>query len=120
LTASYTNAINGATVLNVAGGMSGFASVLAPELALAGFIAQDHAIEQTLGSLAGDGFDPSGMLDGLGTHWEICRNHFRLRACCNPIYPALDALEDALAALNPRAEDVAAIEVETYRFAAAM
>src|SRR6266511_3279317 len=37
LTPSYTNAVAGATGLNVAGGMSGFAAALAPELALAGF-----------------------------------------------------------------------------------
>ena len=36
LTPSYNNAVGGATALNVAGGMSGFAARLAPELALAG------------------------------------------------------------------------------------
>ena len=49
LTPSYTNAVAGATVLNVAGGMSGFAGALAPELALAGFEAQGDAVEQALG-----------------------------------------------------------------------
>src|SRR6266446_4185895 len=37
LTPSYTNAVAGATALNIAGGMSGFAAALAPELARAGF-----------------------------------------------------------------------------------
>src|SRR5205807_9330372 len=41
LTPSYTNAVAGATALNVAGGLSGFAAALAPELALAGFAAED-------------------------------------------------------------------------------
>src|SRR5206468_8911107 len=36
LTPGYTNAVAGATALNVAGGMSGFAGALAPALALAG------------------------------------------------------------------------------------
>ena len=58
LTPSYTNAVAGATALNVAGGMSGFAAALAPELALAGFEAQDDAIEQALGQLVGAGFTP--------------------------------------------------------------
>src|SRR3954447_17708777 len=49
LTPSYTNAVAGATALNVAGGMSGFAAAFAPELARAGFEAQDGAIEQALG-----------------------------------------------------------------------
>ena len=39
---------NATTTLNVAGGMSGFALSLAPDLALAGFTAQDDAIEEAL------------------------------------------------------------------------
>lgn len=120
MTPSYTNVVAGATALNVAGGMSGFAAALAPELALAGFEAQNDAIEQALGELVGDGFDSSGLLEGLGARWEITRNYFRLYACCNPIHPALDALQEALAELNPRPEDVARIDVRTYRFASIM
>jgi 2-methylcitrate dehydratase PrpD len=120
LTPSYTNAVAGATALNVAGGMSGFAAALASELALAGFVAQDNAIEEALSSLVGDGFQPGGLLHELGTRWEIHRNYFRLRACCNPIYAALDALEDALTALHPQPDEIARIDVATYRFASVM
>lgn len=120
LTPSYTNAVAGATALNVAGGMSGFAAALAPDLALAGFTAQDNAIEEALSSLVGDGFEPRGLLDELGTRWEITRNWFRLRACCNPSYAALDALEDALAALRPQPDEIERIDVATYRFASVM
>jgi 2-methylcitrate dehydratase PrpD len=120
LTPSYTNAVAGATTLNVAGGMSGFAAGLAPELAAAGFVAQSDAIEEAFGQLVGDGYDPTHIVDELGSRWEITRNYFRLRACCNPIYAALDALEDGLAALKPRPEDIDSIEVATYRFASVM
>src|SRR5277367_6484102 len=97
LTPSYTNAVAGATALNVAGGMSGFAAALAPELALAGFEAQDDAVEQALGQLVGGGFATEHLTDGLGASWHITRNYFRLYACCNPIHPALDCLQAALA-----------------------
>jgi 2-methylcitrate dehydratase PrpD len=107
LTPSYTNAVAGATALNVAGGMSGFAAALASELALAGFVAQDNAIEEALSSLVGDGFQPGGLLH-------------ELRACCNPIYAALDALEDALTALRPQPDEIVRIDVATYRFASVM
>jgi len=120
LTPSYTNAVAGATALNVAGGMSGFVGTLAPELALAGFAAQDNAIEEAFSSLVGDGFQPEGMLDELGERWEISRNYFRLRACCSPIYAALDALEEALAELRPEPDDIERIDVATYRFASVM
>ena len=120
LTPSYTNAVAGATALNVAGGMSGFAGALAPDLALAGLEAQDNAIEEAFTSLVGDGFQPEKMLEELGNRWEIARNYFRLRACCNPIYAALDALEDALAELRPSPDQIERIDVATYRFASVM
>src|SRR6202165_4784949 len=116
LTPSYTNAVAGATTLNVAGGMSGYAGALAPELALAGFEAQPDAIEEALGQLVGGGFTPEGLLDELGTRWEITRNYFRLYACCNPIHTALDCLAAALAELRPRPDQVARIDVATYPF----
>ena len=120
LTPSYTNAVAGATALNVAGGMSGFAGALAPELALAGFEAQGDAIEQALGQLVGERFADGGLLDDLGSTWHIARNYFRLYACCNPIHPALDCLQQALAELQPRPDEIAHIDFATYRFASVM
>jgi 2-methylcitrate dehydratase PrpD len=120
LTPSYNNAVAGATALNVAGGMSGFALGLAADLALAGFAAQPDAIEEAFGQLVGDGFAPARLLDQLGTRWEITRNWFRLRACCNPIYAALDALEDAIAALAAKPDQIERIDVATFRFASVM
>jgi 2-methylcitrate dehydratase PrpD len=120
LTPSYTNAVAGATALNVAGGMSGFAAALAPELALAGFAAQPDAIEEALGQLVGGGFATDHLLDGLGSEWQITRNYFRLYACCNPIHPALDCLAAVLAELKPGPREVARIDVATYRFASVM
>ena len=120
LTPSYTNAVAGATALNVAGGMSGFAGALAAELALAGFEAQGDAIEQALGQLVGERFALGGLLDDLGSTWHIARNYFRLYACCNPIHPALDCLQQALAELQPRPDEIAHIDFATYRFASVM
>jgi 2-methylcitrate dehydratase PrpD len=120
LTPSYTNVVAGATALNVAGGMSGFAAALAPELALAGFEAQTDAIEEALANLVGAGFNPDGLLDELGSTWHITLNYFRLYACCNPVHPALDALSEALAELRPTADQIDRIDIATYRFASVM
>ncbi len=120
LTPSYTNAVAGATALNVAGGMSGYAGALAPELALAGFEAQDDAIEEALGKLVGDGFTPEGLADALGSRWDMTRNYFRLYACCNPIHPALDSLQAVLVEMRPGPEDIERIDIATYRFASVM
>jgi len=70
--------------------------------------------------LVGDGFRPEAVTEELGQRWEIGRNYFRLRACCNPIYTALDALEDILTDLRPDPASIERIEVATYRFAANM
>jgi hypothetical protein len=48
----------GRDALNIAGGMSGYVRPRA-ELALAGFEAQDDAIEEALTNLVGDGFHPT-------------------------------------------------------------
>jgi 2-methylcitrate dehydratase PrpD len=120
LTPSYTNAVAGATTLNVAGGMSGFAAALAPELALAGFEAQEDAIEEALGELVGSAFSDDAALDELGTRWQITRNYFRLYACCNPIHSALDRLREVLVELRPRPDQIERIDVATYRFASVM
>jgi 2-methylcitrate dehydratase PrpD len=100
--------------------MSGFAGALAAELALAGFEAQGDAIEQALGQLVGERFALGGLLDDLGSNWHIERNYFRLYACCNPIHPALDCLQQALAELQPRPDEIAHIDFATYRFASVM
>ncbi|HEX5319718.1 MAG TPA: hypothetical protein VFW46_11205, partial [Stellaceae bacterium] len=120
LTPSYTHAVAGATTLNLAGGMSGFVGALAPDLALAGFTAQADAVEEALGELVGGGFTAEALTAGLGESWAITRNYFRLYACCNPIHPALDCLAAALAELRPQPEEVARIEIATYRFASVM
>src|SRR5947209_10701848 len=120
LTPSYTDAVAGASALNVAGGMSGFAAALAPQLARAGFEAQDDAVEQALGDLVGSGFTPERLLEDLGTVWHITRNYFRLYACCNPVHPALDCLREALAALHPQPDEIERIDIATYRFASVM
>src|SRR5262247_2501230 len=120
LTPAYTNAVAGATALNIAGGMGGLAGTLAPDLALAGVAAQPNAIEEAFGQLVGDGFRPEAVTEELGQRWEITRNYFRLRACCNPIYSALDALEDILTEHTLLPENIARVDVATYRFAANM
>ena len=120
LTPSYLDAVAGATALNLAGGMSGLAGTLAPELALAGFTAREDAVETALGQMVGGGFSAERVCDGLGENWQILRNYFRLHACCNPIHPALDCLAELLAELRPRPAEIERIEVATYRFAAVM
>jgi 2-methylcitrate dehydratase PrpD len=117
---SYTNTTVGATALNLPAGQSAVAAVLAPALALAGYTAEDDAIEHALGNMVGAGFDPAGITDGLGEDWQIGGSYFRFYACCNPIHPALDCLRDVLDALRPEPVAIHRIDVQTYAFASVM
>ena len=117
---SYTNTTVGATALNLPAGQSAVAAVLAPELALAGYAAEENAIEHALANMVGAGFDPSGITDGLGADWQIAGSYFRFYACCNPIHPALDCLRDVLDALRPEPAAIQRIDVATYAFASVM
>ena len=121
LTPSYTNAVAGATALNVAGGMSGFAGALAPDLALAGFEAQPDAIEEALGQLVGGGFTP-------GRHARRARRRAgRSRATISASTPAATRSTRRSTASRRRSpscararSEVERIEVATYRFASVM
>jgi 2-methylcitrate dehydratase PrpD len=117
---SYTNTTVGATALNLPAGLSATAAVLAPELAGAGYAAEDDAIEQALDKMVGAGFDPSKVTDALGTDWQITGSYFRFYACCNPIHPALDCLRDVLDVLTPEPGAIDRIDIETYAFASVM
>ena len=120
MTPSYTSTAAGGTALNLPTGMSGVVAALAPEMALAGYCAQDDAIEEALGKLVGEKFEATDLTEGLGESWQILDGYFRFYACCNPIYPALDSLQDVLAVLKPKPEDIERIDVETFAFATNM
>lgn len=117
---SYTNTTVGATALNLPAGQSAVAAVLAPELAMAGYAAEDDAVEQALGKMVGAGFDPAAVTRDMGADWQIAGSYFRFYACCNPIHSALDCLRDVLDQLQPGAMDIQRIDVETYAFALVM
>jgi 2-methylcitrate dehydratase PrpD len=120
MTPSYNNTAAGGTNLNLAAGMGSFAAGLAPEMALAGYVAPENAIEEALDKLVGAAFTPDAVADNLGTAWEISDNYFRFYACCNPIHPCLDSLQDVLATLRPQPEEIARIDAETFAFATVM
>lgn len=120
MTPSYTNTGAGGTTLNLPAGMGAVAGVIAPDMALSGYAAKPDAIEEALGQMVGSGFVADHLDAGLGGSWEILDNYFRFYACCNPIHPALDSLQDALAELRPQPAEIARIEVATYAFASIM
>ena len=120
LTPSYTNAVAGATTLNVAGGMSGFVGALAPELALPGSRRRTTRSRRRWASWWARASSPTACSTSSARAG-------RSRATTSASTPAAirstrrsTACRRALAALRPRPEEIERIDVATYRFASVM
>ena len=120
MTASYGNTVAGGTALNLPAGLGAMAATLVPEMAAAGYVALDDAIEQAPGLQVSADAAPGIIAADLGQRWEILENYFRFYACCNPIHSALDSLAETLAVLKPKPEEIAQVDVETFAFASLM
>ena len=73
-------------------GKAAFNGVLAADLALAGFTGASRILEGQRGffQAMSDSFDASRITDGLGTHWKISENCFKVHACCGHTHTAID------------------------------
>ena len=69
MTPSYNNTVAGGTTLNLPAGLGAVAATLAPDMAAAGYFAQDDAIEEALGVMVGAGFVPAKLPDDMGRRW---------------------------------------------------
>ncbi|HSF93698.1 MAG TPA: MmgE/PrpD family protein [Thermohalobaculum sp.] len=110
--------LEGGTVRNVFAGVSGQMGVLTHDLLDAGFCGELDGVAHVFGKVVSDSFDPAAMTDGLGTRWEVCRNYFKLHACCRYNHAALDALAKITARRPLDPSEIAAVEVESYGMAA--
>ena len=118
LATSRRTMLEGATVRNCFAGLSNQLGILAWDLACAGFSGEADAVATVFDQVVADDFHPDLLLDALGERWEIARNYFKLHAACRYTHAALDVLTD-LAAQTPFSPDeVLAVDVETYCWAA--
>lgn len=119
LTTSRRTMLEGGTVRNAFTGMSGQAGVFIGDMLAAGFTADADGVGQVFGRVAGTGFDPAALTEGLGARWEVARNYFKMHSCCRFNHAALDALDRILAG-EPglEADAIAGVEVASYALAA--
>jgi len=110
--------LEGGTVRNVFAGVSGQMGVLTHDLLEAGFCGELDGVAHVFGKVVSDSFDKAAMTEELGARWEVCRNYFKLHACCRYNHAALDALAKIAADRPLEPAEVAAVEVESYAFAA--
>jgi 2-methylcitrate dehydratase PrpD len=119
LATSRRTMLEGGTVRNSYAGVANMLGLTAWDLARAGFEGERDGVATVFGTVAASDFRPEEMVQDLGTRWEIARNYFKRHAACRYTHGALDALAGILRRTGPlRPEQVAAIEVRTYVWAA--
>jgi 2-methylcitrate dehydratase PrpD len=101
-------------------GKAAFNGVLAADLARSGFSGASRILEGERGffEAMSTSHDPSRITDGLGSHWKITENCYKLHACCGHTHTAIDV------ALGLRSQHgwsrtealakVADVQIETY------
>ena len=97
-------------------GKAAFNGLLAAYLARDGFTGATRILEGAQGffrAMAVDA-DASKVTDGLGEHFKIVENDFKLHACCGHTHTAIDLAIQAARALGAPPEAVKSITVETY------
>jgi 2-methylcitrate dehydratase PrpD len=117
---SWRTALGGATVRNAYAGVAGANGWLAADLGVAGITPLPDMLSEIFGRISGASFEGAAILEGLGERFEISRNYFKRYACCRYNHPAVEALEEILAATPIAPDRVASIRVETSALGATM
>ena len=92
LATSRKTMLEGGTVRNVYAGMSNQMAHLGLRLYQSGFSGEKDGIRSVFAEVVSAGFDEGKAFDQLGQRFEVCRNYFKLHACCRYNHAALDAL----------------------------
>jgi 2-methylcitrate dehydratase PrpD len=114
---AFRSSLAGATVRHAYVGAAAQLATQAVALAQAGFTALDDAPAVSFGQVLGSAFDPAALVQGLGTDFEFMRDFAKLHACCHHLYPAVDALDEVMAAGPFDVREVDVILVHTYAVA---
>ena len=117
---SWRTALGGATVRNAYAGVAGANGWLAVDLAVAGITPLPDMLDEIFGRISGTGLNSAAILDRLGERFEISRNYFKRQACCRYNHPAVEAIEELLAATPVTPEEILSIRVATSALGATM
>jgi len=92
-------------------GKAAFNGILAADLARVGFTGASRILEGDRGFFraTSESHDASRITDGLGTHWKISENCYKMHSCCGHTHTAIDV---ALGFHGPGG--IAGIHIETY------
>ena len=120
LATSRKTMLEGGTVRNAYAGISNKMAHLGFILLRSEFSGEKDGINSVFSSVCSSGFDTPKAFEDLGNRFEVCRNYFKLHACCRYNHAALDALWlliDKYPELHQK-EKITSIDVESYNLAA--
>lgn len=120
LATSRKTMLEGGTVRNAYTGVANQMAHLSLSLLKSGFSGEQDGINSVFGGVVSSRFDHDLAFDELGTRLEVCRNYFKLHACCRYNHAALDALHNLMEKHESLANlgDIRSITVESYNLAA--
>jgi 2-methylcitrate dehydratase PrpD len=95
-------------------GKAAFNGVLAADLAKAGFTGASRILEGDRGFFRAmsSAHDATRITDGLGEHWKVSENCYKVWACCGHTHSAIDVAVGLRAKM--RVADILWIHIETY------
>lgn len=112
--------MQGGTVRNVWTGLGAYYGASAAQRVAAGATGSEQLFSALFDGAVCEGLTTNEFLSGLGTTWQIANSYLKPYACARWIHPALDAVQLALADEHLTADGVAAVEVDTFAFAASL
>ena len=97
-------------------GKAAFNGVLSADLAREGFTGATRILEGERGffQAMSASHDPARITDGLGEHWKILENCYKLHSCCGHIHTAIDAGIEIRRQPCFAVDRISQIDIETY------
>ncbi len=97
-------------------GKAAFNGLLAADLAQEGFTGASRILEGDRGFFRAmsESYDPTRLTDGLGKHWKILENCYKMHACCGHTHTAIDMAIQIREQSGRGAGDIESVGVETY------
>lgn len=97
-------------------GKAAFNGLLSADLAREGFTGASKILEGERGFFRAmsESHDPSRLTRGLGEHWKITENCYKMHACCGHTHTAIDMAIDIRDKRGPDLDAIEKVEVDTY------
>jgi 2-methylcitrate dehydratase PrpD len=114
IASSQTAANSGASVRNLATGLTNHNGMLAPVFVQAGFTGEPAALNVVFGKILGDSFEEESVSRDLGSKFYLTQNYFKIHACSRWNHAPIEAMAKVMANASFQIEDIDKIAVWTY------